>query len=101
MMAEAAALNDPLRGALVPAQPDAPRARDFSLVTSETDGLVIETVKRAEDERAYIVRVYEAKQYRTPRAALRFGPPIARAVECDLFGSIGSGLAVEAQRRYG
>ncbi|HTJ96809.1 MAG TPA: Hsp70 family protein, partial [Rhodocyclaceae bacterium] len=27
--------------------------------------------------------------------------PQAQAVECDLFGSIGSGLAVEAQRRYG
>ena len=26
--------------------------------------------------------------------------PQARAVECDLFGSIGSGLAVEAERRY-
>jgi hypothetical chaperone protein len=26
--------------------------------------------------------------------------PHARAVECDLFGSIGSGLAVEAARRY-
>ena len=26
--------------------------------------------------------------------------PRARAVECDLFGSIGAGLAVEAQRRY-
>ena len=26
--------------------------------------------------------------------------PQARAVECDLFGSIGSGLAVEAARRY-
>jgi hypothetical chaperone protein len=26
--------------------------------------------------------------------------PHARAVECDLFGSIGSGLAVEAERRY-
>jgi hypothetical chaperone protein len=27
--------------------------------------------------------------------------PNANPVECDLFGSIGSGLAVEAQRRYG
>lgn len=27
--------------------------------------------------------------------------PNARAVECDLFGSIGAGLAVEAARRYG
>jgi hypothetical chaperone protein len=26
--------------------------------------------------------------------------PQARAVECDLFGSIGAGLAVEAARRY-
>lgn len=34
---------------------------------------------------------------RTQIAALL---PQARAVECDLFGSIGSGLAVEAARRY-
>jgi hypothetical chaperone protein len=35
------------------------------------------------------------------REAIAAVLPKARAVECDLFGSIGSGLAVEAARRYG
>lgn len=98
VMVEAAALNDPLAGELVPAQQDAALPDAFSLVTSETDGLIIETVKRAEDERAYIVRTYEAKQYRTPAASLRFGRPISRAVECNLMEEDEQPVTVDGDR---
>ena len=45
---------------------------------------MLETIKQAEDDDAWIVRVYEYKQQRSNRTSITFGRPIARAVECDL-----------------
>lgn len=49
-----------------------------------SDHVILETVKKAEDERAWIVRVYECKQYRSNAVTITFGQPITRAVECNL-----------------
>ncbi len=55
----------------------------FGVVRSETPCAVVETLKRAEDEDALIVRVYEARGGRCT-ARLTFGAPIARAEAVNL-----------------
>ena len=81
---EAYALNDPLMSRVVQANPqgDLPAAHAWAEV--DTDHVVLETVKKAEDENAWIVRVYECKQYRNNAVTITFGQPIRKAVECNL-----------------
>ena len=50
----------------------------------DTDHVILETVKKAEDENAWIVRVYECKQYRSNAVMINFGKPIRKAVEWNL-----------------
>jgi alpha-mannosidase len=56
----------------------------FSFARSDSDHVVIETVKRAEDGDGWIVRLFEAKQFRSSQVRVRFGLPLTRAEECDL-----------------
>jgi alpha-mannosidase len=56
----------------------------FGLLQVDSDHIVIDTVKRAEDERAYIVRLYEYKNCKEKSAELVFGIPVKKAVETDL-----------------
>lgn len=92
-------LNLPLRGRyLPPAQPrsvagvapsreqqaQAAIPPDFSFAGVENDNVILETVKRAEDGDGWIVRLYEAKQFRLSEVTVRFGRSLVRAVECDL-----------------
>lgn len=78
---QARRLNHPLRvrpvggGGALPAE--------FALVTCDAPGVQIDTIKRAEDSDALIVRVHEAHGGRT-RAALRFASPITHAEEVNL-----------------
>lgn len=81
---EAYALNYPLRAHALPAQPGGRLPARYALATVEDDRVVVETVKKAEDERAWIVRVYENQQCRCQTVTLTFGQPIRRAVECNL-----------------
>ncbi len=61
--------------------PDAPVLRSFLSTTSAH--IVVETVKVADDGDGLIVRLYEAHNQRG-QASLRFGQPVASAVETDL-----------------
>jgi len=54
-----------------------------SFLFTPTNHIVVETVKVAEDGNGLIVRLYEAHNQRGP-ASLRFGRPVASAVETDL-----------------
>jgi len=60
------------------------RPTRFSLASLAADHVLLETVKPSEDGAAVIFRVYETQQRRSPAVTLRFGRPIARAVECSL-----------------
>jgi len=80
-VAAAYALNDPLilrrvqgggKGHLPP-----------SLVAVDVPHVIIETVKRAEDGRGLIVRLYENERCRGP-VTLRTGFPLAQAYRCNL-----------------
>lgn len=81
---EAYALNDPLMARQVPANPrgDLPAVHAWAEI--DTDHVILETVKKAEDEIAWIVRVFECKQYRSNAVTITFGQPIRKVVECNL-----------------
>lgn len=55
----------------------------FSFVAADKENVVVETVKKAEDSDAVIVRLYEAHGARGP-TRLRFGRPVKQAAECNL-----------------
>jgi alpha-mannosidase len=81
---EAYALNDPLRTRLIPANPRGDLPSAYAWAEVNTDHVLLETVKKAEDENAWIVRVYECKQYRSNAVTIIFGGPLRKAMECNL-----------------
>jgi alpha-mannosidase len=81
---EAYALNDPLIARLIPANAHGDLPTAYAWAEVDTDHVVLETVKKAEDENAWIVRLYECKQYRSNAVTITFGQPIRKAVECNL-----------------
>lgn len=77
------ALNDPLRAQWHSPTPNGTLPRRYEFARIDANHVIVETVKRAEDERAWIVRVYEYKQARG-NVNLFFAQPIQRIVECNL-----------------
>lgn len=76
-------LNAPARGlCLEPGRPGSLPKEQVWFATSR-EGVVIESVKKAEDEQALIVRLYEAHNSRGP-VQLRLGVPASRVWMCDL-----------------
>lgn len=75
-------LNNPAAGMLAPPHKGSagPQASWFSV---SGDNVMIETVKKAEDDDGVIVRLYEANGCRG-RRTLRTSLPLTRAVETDL-----------------
>ncbi|MBN1921763.1 MAG: alpha-mannosidase [Anaerolineae bacterium] len=83
------ALNAPLHATIIPHAQPGNLPPTMALATLDTDHVILETLKKAEYEdslstTAWIVRVYETRQFRNPAVRLRFGLPIHRAVECNL-----------------
>ncbi|MHB0876944.1 MAG: alpha-mannosidase [Anaerolineae bacterium] len=81
-VAQAASLNVPLSALRVSAQ-SGPLPATWSLVAADATNLVVDTVKKAEDDDSLVVRVYEAFGQRG-RGTLRFGRQLAAASECNL-----------------
>jgi alpha-mannosidase len=80
---EGYALNMPLTSAAI--QPHAGTLPpEYSFVELDSDHVILETVKQAEDGDGWVVRVYEYKQSRSNAVTLTFSQPIRRAVECNL-----------------
>jgi alpha-mannosidase len=84
VMPEAYALNYPGEADLAPQNGSGDLPERFSFARLDSDHVVLETVKKAEEENAWIVRLYEAKQYRNPAVHLDFGKPIRKAAACNL-----------------
>lgn len=76
-------LNVPTPSVPVPSRARGDVASRVSLVTTEAPNLVIETVKKAEDSDALVVRLYEAFNQRG-RGVLRFDRPVLEARCVDL-----------------
>jgi alpha-mannosidase len=81
---QAYALNYPLHTAMISSNPSGTLPTQLSWATIDCDHVIMETLKKAEDDHAWIVRLYEYKQYRNERVQLQFWKDIKRAVEVDL-----------------
>lgn len=81
---EGYALNLPLRGGAVPANGDGTLSPAHSFAEVDAESVVIETVKRAEDERAWVVRVYENQGNRLQGVKLRFAKALSQAAHTNL-----------------
>jgi alpha-mannosidase len=81
---EAYALNHPLLADRVRANPGGSLPAAYQFVTIDSFHVVVETVKKAEDNEAWIVRLYECQQSRNNCVTLTFGQKIRDAVECNL-----------------
>ncbi len=75
-------LNVPLR-AMVGMGEGATLATEYSVVSADKDNIIIETVKKAEDSNALIIRMYECWNRKT-QTNLLFGSAVKRMWECDL-----------------
>jgi alpha-mannosidase len=84
VVAEAARFETPLRWAPGTAEP-------HSFFSIDDPNLVLDTVKRAEDSGALVVRLYEAHGARGT-ARLRVGVAFTGAVRCNLLEDAGSPL---------
>lgn len=56
----------------------------FGLAAISSDHIMIDTIKRAEDENAYIVRLYEYKNSKSKDVRLAFGCHVSKVVETNL-----------------
>jgi alpha-mannosidase len=81
---EAYELNYPLTAAGLPANPQGDLPARNAFAELDCDHAMIETVKKAEDDDACIVRVYEYKQFRSNGVKLSFNRPIRKAIVCNL-----------------
>lgn len=76
-------LNVPLITTLAPANPTGAQGSTFCLVRSDCGNIMVETIKKAEDDGSLILRLYEYQNRRT-LLKLSFCADIHQAYECDL-----------------
>ena len=84
LVPEAYALNYPLLNGYLPGGQPGSLPQTYRLAEVDADNVIVETVKKAEQEDAWIVRLYEYKQSRSNAVTLSFGKAIRKAVECNL-----------------
>jgi len=76
-------LNVPLRAMMGTGETNGKLPEAYSLVSVDKANIIIETVKKAEDSNAVIVRAYECWNRKT-EATFDFGGKVKRLRECDL-----------------
>jgi alpha-mannosidase len=59
-------------------------ADSFGLLSLASEHIVVDTIKKAEDEKAYIVRLYEYKNQKQRNVTMTFGLPVKKVVETNL-----------------
>lgn len=92
-IAAAYALNDPL----LVVRAAGGRGSPVQLLAADRPNAVIETVKRAEDGRGFVVRLYESQRRRGP-VTLHVGCDLAHAERTDLLERPRQALTVEGRR---
>ena len=95
---EAYALNDPVIAQPIPANPRGDLPPTYAWADVDVDHVVLETVKKAEDEQAWIVRVYECKGHRDNTVTITFGGQLRKAVECNLLEEESAPVAYQGHR---
>jgi alpha-mannosidase len=81
---QAYSLNVPLLAGKIAGAQQGSLPVDFELASLDAGNVMIETVKRAEGERAWVIRLYEYQQCHSQDLRLRFGHPIRKAMESNL-----------------
>nr|MCR4718653.1 alpha-mannosidase [Bacillota bacterium] len=79
---EAYAFNNPLIAEQVKGKKGS-LPKEYSLVSTDSENIVIETIKKAENSNSLIVRLYEAYNQKG-MAGIRFGLNVKKAFICDL-----------------
>lgn len=77
-------LNYPAIVGEVTSNPEGKMPSNYEFAKLNADHAIIETVKKAEDGEAWVVRLYEYKQYRNHNVELSFANTIQKVVECNL-----------------
>ena len=95
---EAYDLNNPLWGVRPIGEREGRKSAGAQFARLETDGVMVETVKKAEDGDGWIVRVYEYQQCHRERVELEFGQELQKAEECNLVEEGGEPVEVEGRR---
>ena len=85
-------LNRPLKAFAIGAQ-SGNLSEEYSFLSCDKDNFIVETVKKAEDSDALIVRGYESYNMRTP-VKLQFGFAVKEAYICDLMENVVEELAI-------
>jgi alpha-mannosidase len=80
---EAYNLNVPLLAGELKANQNGSLPATNQFAEIDNDNVLLETVKKAEDDDAVLVRFYEYKHYRN-QTNVSFAKPIKKAVECNL-----------------
>lgn len=81
---EAYGLNNPLLARVIPTAQEGTLPRRFAFAEVDTPTAIVETIKKAEDGDAWVLRVYEYGQCRLKNVHLRLGQAICKAVTCNL-----------------
>jgi alpha-mannosidase len=81
---QAYALNYPAHASFITAPQAGDLPAEYAFASVDTEGVIVETIKEAEEGRAWVVRVYESTQCRHGAAKMTIGQPIRKAVECNL-----------------
>ena len=89
---EAYALNKPL--AVFDAKGDGSLENTFSFVSCDKENVIIDTVKKAENSDAIVIRAYDAYNRRT-KAEFTFGIDVKKAYLCDMMENKIKELPVE------
>lgn len=91
---EAYQLNQPVQAVALRPHTDSGIPAQFSLVSCDCENIVIDTVKKAENNSDLIVRLYESFDRRS-HATLRFGFDVASVSLCDMMENVEKALPVE------
>jgi alpha-mannosidase len=67
---------------------------EYSFASVDDDNLVLDTIKKAEDSDAVVLRLYEAHGARGT-AKVKIGVPFTRAVRCNILEEEGEALTVQ------
>jgi alpha-mannosidase len=99
---EAYAINNPLLYWIPKEEPETNTSNPepFSLTAVDQPNLVIETIKRAEDDQGLIIRLYETQRKRGP-FTLKTGFPISKAWRTNILEENQEALAVEENQVKG
>ncbi len=69
----------------------------YSMVWTDSDHVLVDTVKRAEEGRAFVVRMYEYRNIFDSSVTLEFAHPVKKAVETNLCEEEEQELVVQGQ----